>query len=423
MSSDDIVLSVKNISKRFEIYNKPRHRLQQMLFGRWKTYFQEFWALRDIDFTVKRGECVGVIGRNGAGKSTLLQIITGTLQPTSGTVERHGRIAALLELGSGFNPEFTGKENVYMNASILGLSKTETDAKYKDIVDFADIGDFIDQPVKTYSSGMMVRLAFAVQIMVDPDILIVDEALAVGDAAFQRKCFARLESLIAKGMTLFLVTHDTETVKRLCSRAIYLRSGKIVFNGNAVEGVSLYMKELFGAAEPKDAPKEENDPAAEETVCVSEKFTHGSGGAWFTELRVYGLQEGNRLPEKGPVRIHLGMGWNQEIIRQQIVETGVPGNLVVGYAIANSQNTRLFGTNTDLRGFKIDPFSSDTATVDFIVEFPILAVGEYFLVAAIHLGTNPGMTELIWHDFAIPLVSDKSVPGGFIDAPTKIEII
>ena len=188
MSSDEVVLRIRHISKRFEIYDKPRHRLQQMLFGRWKTYYREFRALSDINLEVRKGECVGIIGPNGAGKSTLLQIMTGTLQPTEGTVERHGRIAALLELGSGFNPEFTGRENVYMNAAILGLTKKETDEKYQDIVDFADIGEFIDQPVKTYSSGMIVRLAFAVNAFVDPDVLIVDEALAVGDAFFQQKC-------------------------------------------------------------------------------------------------------------------------------------------------------------------------------------------------------------------------------------------
>ena len=226
MSSDEVVLRVRHVSKRFEIYDKPRHRLQQMLFGRWKTYYREFWALRDIDFEVRKGECVGIIGRNGAGKSTLLQIVTGTLQPTEGSVETRGRIAALLELGSGFNPEFTGRENVYMNAAILGLSKAETDAKYDDIAAFADIGDFIDQPVKTYSSGMMVRLAFAVNAFVDPDILIVDEALAVGDALFQKRCFNRINDLISNGTTLLFVTHDMEIMRTLTRRAILLKNGE-----------------------------------------------------------------------------------------------------------------------------------------------------------------------------------------------------
>ncbi len=245
MSSDDVVLRIRHISKRFEIYDKPRHRLQQMLFGRWKTYFREFWALRDINFEVKRGECVGIIGRNGAGKSTLLQIVTGTLQPTEGTVEHHGRIAALLELGSGFNPEFTGRENVYMNAAILGLTKAETDARYDDIVAFADIGEFIDQPVKTYSSGMMVRLAFAVNAFVDPDILIVDEALAVGDIGFQMKCFQKLHEIIAKGTTLLLVTHDLVSVSTFCRKVIFMNNGRLIrFSSNVLETVNAFKESM-----------------------------------------------------------------------------------------------------------------------------------------------------------------------------------
>ena len=189
--NDDIVLRMENVSKCYEIYSKPIDRLKQILLGKHSKYYKEFWALRDINFEVHRGECVGVIGKNGAGKSTLLQILVGTLTQTTGNIFVNGRIAALLELGSGFNPEFTGRDNVYMNASILGLTKDEIDITYQEIVDFADIGDFIEQPVKTYSSGMLVRLAFAVQIMVHPDILIVDEALAVGDALSQQKCIHR----------------------------------------------------------------------------------------------------------------------------------------------------------------------------------------------------------------------------------------
>ena len=205
-SDDDIVLSVKDVSKCFEMYEKPVHRLYQTLCAGKKKFYKEFWALRDISFDVHRGECVGIIGRNGAGKSTLLQIITGTLAPTGGSVSLKGRVAALLELGSGFNPEFTGRENVYLNGSILGLTHEEIDARYQDIIAFADIGDFISQPVKTYSSGMMVRLAFAVNAFVDPDVLIVDEALAVGDVAFQVKCYQKMRSIIAnKEKSIILV--------------------------------------------------------------------------------------------------------------------------------------------------------------------------------------------------------------------------
>ena len=222
MSSDEIMLSVRNIWKTFAIYEKPADRLKQMLLGRLgKKYFTEFHALKGISFDVKKGECVGIIGRNGAGKSTLLQVITGTLQPTGGELAVHGRVAALLELGSGFNPEFTGRENVYMYATVLGLSQSEIEQQYQNIIDFADIGDFIDQPVKTYSSGMMVRLAFAVVAHVSADVLIIDEALAVGDAFFQQKCM-RFIRKFKEEHTILFVSHDTGAVVNLCDRAVLL---------------------------------------------------------------------------------------------------------------------------------------------------------------------------------------------------------
>ena len=206
--SSDVAIKVDNLCKCYQIYDKPRDRLFQMLMRGHRQYYREFWALTDVSFEIKRGETVGIIGRNGSGKSTLLQMVCGTLNPTSGSIQTSGRIAALLELGSGFNFEFTGRENVYMNGSVLGLSKEEIDACFDDIAAFADIGDFIEQPVKTYSSGMMVRLAFAVQATIEPDILIVDEALAVGDEKFQRKCFARLEALKARGTSILFVSHS-----------------------------------------------------------------------------------------------------------------------------------------------------------------------------------------------------------------------
>lgn len=238
MSSSDIAIRVQNLSKCYPIYDAPRDRLKQFVVPRLqglvgrktaKQYFREFWALRDVSFEVKKGETVGIIGRNGSGKSTLLQIICGTLNPTKGGVETRGRIAALLELGAGFNPEFTGRENVYLNAAVLGLSNEEIDTRFDEIAAFADIGDFIERPVKTYSSGMMVRLAFAVAIHVDPEILIVDEALSVGDAYFQAKCAHRIRSIISKGVTVLFVSHDTASVKSLCSRAILLDSGRSLF--------------------------------------------------------------------------------------------------------------------------------------------------------------------------------------------------
>jgi lipopolysaccharide transport system ATP-binding protein len=250
MSSNDFAIRVTSLSKRYEIYDTPRNRLKQFIAPRLqrlagqspKQYFREFWALKDVSFEIKKGETVGIVGRNGAGKSTLLQIICGTLSPTSGSIQTNGRIAALLELGSGFNPEFTGRENVYMNAAVLGLNKEEVDARFDDIVAFADIGDFVEQPVKTYSSGMMVRLAFATAIHVDPDILIVDEALAVGDFAFQHKCMLRIKQIIANGVTVLLVTHDVGAVMANCDRAIMLRKGAIHAIGSAAEVCNRYLE-------------------------------------------------------------------------------------------------------------------------------------------------------------------------------------
>lgn len=251
---DGPAIRVHNLSKCYEIYPQPHDRLKQSIYPRLqrfigkppKRYFSEFWALRDVSFEVKKGETIGIIGRNGSGKSTLLQMICGTLTPTSGSIHTCGRIGALLELGSGFNAEFTGRENVYMNAAVLGLSREETEACFDDIIAFADIGDFIEQPVKMYSSGMMVRLAFAVQAQISPAILIVDEALAVGDAKFQAKCFERLRKLKDTGTSILLVTHSSEQIVTHCTRALLLENGHVVESGNPRTVVNRYMDLLFG---------------------------------------------------------------------------------------------------------------------------------------------------------------------------------
>jgi len=214
-------------------------------------YFREFWALRNISFDVKKGETIGIIGRNGSGKSTLLEIICGTLTPTKGTVTTHGRITAILELGSGFNPEFSGRENVYLNGAILGLSREEIDSRFNDIAQFADIGEFIEQPVKFYSSGMTVRLAFAVQAMVDPDILIVDEALAVGDEKFRRKCFARLEELRSNGTSILFVSHSAQQITELCQRVLLLEEGERLLFNEPLQVVRAYQQLIFAPVEDR----------------------------------------------------------------------------------------------------------------------------------------------------------------------------
>lgn len=259
MSSNDVVIDARQVSKRYEIYKAPHDRLKQLVLPRLrlaidhavmstrmgkarprKDYFREFWALREVSFQVRRGETLGIIGRNGSGKSTLLQILAGTLTPTSGTVNITGRIAALLELGSGFNPEFTGKENIFLNGRILGLTQKEITDRYDQIVEFADIGDFIDQPVMTYSSGMFVRLAFAVQAHIDASIVIIDEALAVGDIFFRNKCYARLEQLRNAGAAILLVSHSMPDIEQYCERAILLDHGQVLFTGPSVEAAKHY---------------------------------------------------------------------------------------------------------------------------------------------------------------------------------------
>lgn len=251
--SDDIAISAHGISKAYRIWETPSARLTSPLLAlagkatglkslnkKAARGYRDFWALNNISFEVKKGDSVGIIGRNGSGKSTLLQIIAGTMQPTTGAVRMTGRIAALLELGSGFNPEFTGRENVLLNGAVLGLSKRDMEERFDAIAAFADIGDFINQPVKTYSSGMMVRLGFAVAVSVEPDVLVVDEALSVGDVFFQQKCFTRVREMLGKGVSLLFVSHDTAAVQNLCGRAILLKSGEAVYEGPPEEASVRY---------------------------------------------------------------------------------------------------------------------------------------------------------------------------------------
>ncbi len=273
-SAREVAVELSGLGKCFNIYRQPHHRLLQGLVRSRRRYFHEFWALRDIDLQIRRGEIVGIVGRNGSGKSTLLQIICGTLEPTSGRLDVNGRVSALLELGAGFNPEFSGRENVYVNGAILGLDTADIDARFDEIVEFAGVGDFIDRPVKTYSSGMFVRLAFAVAACVDPDILIVDEALAVGDVRFQAKCFRRFEELTARGTTILLVTHSLDVVTRFCSRALLIDAGRLVRDGAPREVVNTYLNQMFGVPQ---VPLLASPPAAAEAPARRGMACHGSG--------------------------------------------------------------------------------------------------------------------------------------------------
>lgn len=266
-SQTDVAARVRNVGKAYRIYDKPQDRLKQMLLARFgRRYGRDFCALHGISLEIKRGEALGIIGRNGSGKSTLLQILAGTLSPSWGEAEVYGRVGALLELGSGFNPEFTGRENVYLAATIAGLNRKQTEERFDAIAAFAEIGEYLEQPVKTYSSGMMMRLAFAVQTAIEPDVLIVDEALSVGDFFFQQKCTRRMHELRTKGTTLLFVSHDMGVVRDLCQRVVYLRRGELVFHGNSAQGIRLYFQDGVPQNPSKKAALNLSSPSAMEEI-------------------------------------------------------------------------------------------------------------------------------------------------------------
>lgn len=312
MSSDDIRIRIEGLSKRYEMYSQPSDRLKQMVLPRLQrvarrspnAYFKEFWALRNVTFDVRRGETVGIVGRNGSGKSTLLQMICGTIHPTLGRLDVDGRISALLELGAGFNPEFTGRENVLLSGLVYGIPEEEIRRKYDEILDFSGIGQFIDQPVKTYSSGMYVRLAFAVAINVSPDIFVVDEALAVGDEAFQRKCLARIDAIRNSGATVLFVSHSAGTVVELCDRAILLDQGEMLMMGTPKEVVTTYQKLLY--APPDRAPqiRERILATSRGSSTLAEPLLSLSGEK---EIPVDGVEDGGAHEDSDPAYWEEGM--------------------------------------------------------------------------------------------------------------------
>ncbi len=294
----DIAVRCSQLSKYYPIYRQPSDRLRQWLWGNRRQYYREFWAVRDLCLEIKRGEVVGILGKNGSGKSTLLQMICGCVTPSSGEITTQGRIAALLELGSGFNPEFSGLENVHLNATILGLSQREIAQRLDEILAFADIGEFIHQPVKSYSSGMAMRLAFAVAATIDPDILIVDEALAVGDIQFQAKCFRHFNQLIARGTTIIFVTHSTEQVVRHCSKAFLMDAGRLVEAGEPRVVVNHYLDQMLGPREATTDPEPPSKPAVEASASSAAPLAKPKQMTPFEQQAGYNPSEyrwGNRL--------------------------------------------------------------------------------------------------------------------------------
>lgn len=443
MSSNDIAISVKNLNKCFHIYENPRDRLKQFVIPKLrriagktnKQYFREFWALKDVSFEIKKGETVGIIGRNGSGKSTLLQIICGTLTPSSGSVETYGRVAALLELGSGFNPEFTGRENVYMNAAILGLSKEEVDKRFDDIVAFADIGDFIEQPVKSYSSGMMVRLAFAVIAHVDADILVIDEALSVGDAFFTQKCMRFLRKFMENGTVLF-VSHDTGAVINFCKRAIWLNKGIVKNQGEPKDVAQKYLAELYESnqgesltnntkvAYKSDLPEKQprdmrldfinttnyrNDIELFKFVPDSESF--GIGGGDITSVQ---LLDDDDQPLSWVV------GGEKVKLLITCVANANMFSPILGFIVNDRLGQRIFGDNT-FNFSKQAPLIISTGEIieaEFEFRMPILALGDYSITVALAEGTQQQHVQHHWiHDAVLLKSHTSSVSTGLVGVP------
>lgn len=418
----DVVIKATNLSKRYRIYGAPRDRLKQFIVPRFhrllgysaRDYFREVWALRSVSFDVLKGETVGIIGRNGSGKSTLLQIICGTLAPTNGTVETTGRIAALLSLGAGFNPEFTGRENVYMNGRILGLNQDELDDRYNQIIAFADIGPFVEQPVKTYSSGMFARLAFAVAVNVDPEVLIVDEALSVGDAGFQLKCMLKMRELQERGTTIFFVSHDTNSVVRLCDRAILLENGNILSDDrDTLRCVKMYQQLTRNTPQRASAQLTKSESAGQ----TYEKELKG-----ITETRF-----GSREAEYLSVDFLSADGQHQAVFRSGEIITiravirshRYFASVASGFTLKNKAGVDVWGDNTNFANASLQLKPGIThLTYRFSLNLP---AGEYFLyVGLADVSESRKELDQRWPVRMISVVSNRQVLG-FVFAPATIE--
>jgi len=371
-------VEVRNLSKNYPLSNSQWGRLRHVFASAKHAPKDGLWALRDVSFSVNRGEAFGIIGANGSGKSTLLQIVARILRPTSGSVEVHGRLSALLELGSGFAPEFTGRDNVYLNGSLLGLTREEIDGRFADIERFAGIGDFIGQPIRTYSTGMVLRLAFAVAAHVDPEILIVDEALAVGDIAFRQRCMRKIHDLRARGTTILFVSHDTSDVKALCERCLWLRNGAVQELGEADEVVAKYLSATLQKEIGQHEINYQESPGNPGFESAASGHRFGDGRAAITGTSLAG-QSGQPVRFINPLeRVVLRVGFRVN------APLAFP---IAGFLVRNQRGENIFGSNTARENYPMPPMSQgDTLNVDFHWSNPELAPGTYWISVAVSEG-------------------------------------
>ena len=409
----EFAIQVKHLDKMYKLYNKPSDRLRETLG--FKVPVREHYALRDVNFQVERGETVGIIGTNGSGKSTILKIITGVLNPTAGEVKVDGRISALLELGAGFNMEYTGIENVYLNGTMMGFSKEEVDARLQDILDFADIGDFVYQPVKSYSSGMFVRLAFAVAINIDPEILIVDEALSVGDVFFQAKCYRKFEEFKKMGKTILFVSHDLSSISRYCDRVILLNKGVKLEEGSPKQMVDMYKQLLVGQdpAKAEEKKEEQKESWSQQFQVNPNMLEYGTKLAEIVDFAV--LDDKDRCTntiENSSFRIRMKVVFHQDIQEP-----------IIAYTFKDIKGTEITGTNTLFEKKSVEHSQAgDSCTVTFEQEM-FLQGGEYLLSFGC-TGYKDGeftVFHRLYDACNITVVSNKNTVG-FYDMNSKVEI-
>lgn len=436
--SSDLAIRAVNLAKSYHLFATPRDRLRQFFWGGRRQYYQDFAALSDVSFEIHRGETVGIIGRNGSGKSTLLQLVCGTLSPTAGTVETSGRVAAMLELGSGFNPEFTGLENIYLNGHILGLKASEIDARLDRICAFADIGEFVAHPVKTYSSGMHVRLAFAVMVHVDADILIIDEALAVGDALFTQKCMRFLREFKERG-TLLFVSHDTTAVTSLCDRAIWLDHGRIRMSGSSKQTCEAYLQHVIELQQGESPEKRAEPPRPVEAVTRpptrDTRLDVLRASDHRTDIRIFEFdpaaasfgKRGARiidvsLQDGSGNRLAWAVGGDTVVVVVRI-EAGVPLRApIVGFLVKNRLGQNLFGDNTYLstRDCPLSLAAGERAEARFEFDLPLLPPGDYSINAAVADGSQESHVQHDWiHDALLFRVETSSVRHALVGIPMR----
>lgn len=420
-------IHIRGVSKSYPIYRRPADRLKELVSLNRRCYHQDFWALRDVSLEIERGATFGLVGENGSGKSTLLQLIAGILQPTAGRVAVAGRVSALLELGSGFNPEFSGRENVFLNGTILGLSKREIERLYPAIESFAEIGEFIHQPVKTYSSGMMVRLAFAVAINVEPEILLVDEALAVGDIYFRQRCMRKIHELHRRGVTIVFVSHSAVDIKSLAQRVAWLDHGRLVECGEPDRVVAKYLAAMVNRDSQyrkqfAQQAGREGKPAPPPVVApeVVEKIPNIDGRHGNRDAEILGIavltEEGEELallPQKAPIIVRVSVRARNEV--------AMP---IVGFLIRNHLGVELAGTNTVLEDMELPAFNpGDIYTMDFHLQLPELYPAHFSFTPAVANGTLEAYEICDWIENAVTLQAEKGRQVyGFLHLPCQIRV-